>query len=208
LLIISVISQKGGVGKSSISRTIAVEFTRAGWKTLLADTDPGQATASGWVENRRRQADIKPDVSAQVFHSTHQALMAAPDVDLLVIDGAPHATQGTLEAAIHSDLIIIPTGSSLDDMEPGIFLAKELAKSLNSYNIVFVLYRTTSVNQVHEARETITGHGFTVLEGHIPMKTGYITALDTGRCLTETLYPALNNYAIQVVNSISVRISN
>jgi chromosome partitioning protein len=185
-----------------------VEFTRAGWKTLLADTDPGQATASCWVENRRRQADIKPDVSVQVFHSTHQALMAATDVDLLVIDGAPHATQGTLEAATHSDLVIIPTGSSLDDMEPGILLANELAKSLNSDMIVFVLYRTTSVKQEQEARETITKYGFSVLEGYIPMKTGYITALDTGRCLTETPYLALNNYAIQIVNSISARISN
>nr|WP_307983502.1 ParA family protein [Yersinia pestis] len=47
-MIISVVSQKGGVGKSSLARTLAVEFTRAGWRVLLADTDYGQATSNRW----------------------------------------------------------------------------------------------------------------------------------------------------------------
>jgi chromosome partitioning protein len=30
-MILSLISQKGGVGKSAIARLLAVEFTKAGW---------------------------------------------------------------------------------------------------------------------------------------------------------------------------------
>lgn len=206
-MIISVVSQKGGVGKSALARTIAVEFTRAGWCVLLADTDPGQATAARWVENRRRQAEIKPDISVKTFHSTHQALVASPEFDLLVIDGAPHATQGTLEAARHSDVVIIPTGSSVDDLEPGVLLANELAKTLKSDNIVFALCRTTSASQEKDARETLKGQGLDTLEGFIPMKTGYITALDSGRCLTETSYSALNQHAMQVINSLAARVT-
>jgi chromosome partitioning protein len=43
--IIAFISQKGGVGKSTLARALAVEATREGLKTLLADLDPGQQTS-------------------------------------------------------------------------------------------------------------------------------------------------------------------
>ena len=43
--IIAFISQKGGVGKSTLARALAVEATREDLKTLLADLDPGQQTS-------------------------------------------------------------------------------------------------------------------------------------------------------------------
>lgn len=44
-MIVSFISQKGGVGKSILSQALAAEATRAGIKTLLFDYDPKQATS-------------------------------------------------------------------------------------------------------------------------------------------------------------------
>lgn len=205
-MIISFLSQKGGVGKSSLARTVAVEFTRAGWNTLLADIDSSQITSNRWAEQRRSIADIKPKVQTEVFTTTHQALSKAKNYDLMVIDGAPHSTRGTLEAAESSDLIVIPTGSSLDDLEPSILLANELAKSLNSENIIFALYKTTSPAQERESRETIKGYGYSVLEGAIYMKTGYITAFDTGFCATETKYKNLNEQAKKLINSIAKQV--
>ncbi|MGL6176802.1 MAG: ParA family protein, partial [Vibrionaceae bacterium] len=142
---------------------MAVEFTRAGWRTLLADIDSSQSTSNRWAEQRRAQAAIKPEVRTQVFATTHQALTEAKFYDLLIIDGAPHSTRGTLEAALHSDLVVIPTGTSLDDLEPSILLANELANSLISEKIVFALYKTTSSAQERESRETITNYGYEVL---------------------------------------------
>ncbi len=206
-MIISFLSQKGGVGKSSLARTTAVEFTRAGWDTLLADIDSSQITSNRWAEQRRSIAKIQPEVKTKVFTTTHQALVEAKNHDLMIIDGAPHSTQGTLEAAEHSDLIIIPTGSSLDDLEPSILLASELANSLNSEKIVFALYKTTSSAQERESRETIKGYGYTVLDGAIHMKTGYITAFDAGFCATETKYKQLNKQAEVLINSIAKQVN-
>ncbi|MGL5250603.1 MAG: AAA family ATPase [Enterovibrio sp.] len=205
-MIISFLSQKGGVGKSSLARTVAVEFTRAGWRTLLADIDSSQATSNRWAEQRRTQAAIKPEVRTQVFATTHQALTEAKFYDLLIIDGAPHSTRGTLEAALHSDLVVIPTGTSLDDLEPSILLANELANSLISEKIVFALYKTTSSAQERESRETITNYGYEVLDGAIYLKTGYITAFDAGYCATETKYAQLNKQATKIINSIAARV--
>lgn len=201
-MIISFLSQKGGVGKSSLARTVAVEFTRAGWNTLLADIDSSQITSSRWAEQRRAIANIQPEVKTKIFTTTHQALSEEKHYDLMVIDGAPHSTRGTLEAAESSDLIVIPTGSSLDDLEPSILLANELAKLLIREKIMFALYKTTSPAQERESRETIKSYGYSVLEGAIYMKTGYIAAFDAGFCATETKYKNLNKQAEKLINSI------
>lgn len=201
-MIISVVSQKGGVGKSSISRTLAVEFTRAGWKVLLADIDSSQITSNRWAEKRRNSAGIKPAVETAVFPMAALAIEKSSGYDLTVIDGAPHSTQGTLDAARVSDLVIIPTGSSMDDLEPSILLANELAKSLNREKITFTLYKTTSEAQERESRETLEQYGYEVLEGSVPVKTGYIDAFDRGYCATETKYDQLNEKARSLVQEI------
>ncbi|MEG7979010.1 MAG: ParA family protein [Mollicutes bacterium UO1] len=45
MLIIAFISQKGGVGKSTLAQALAVKTTRQKIKTLLADCDPQQSTS-------------------------------------------------------------------------------------------------------------------------------------------------------------------
>lgn len=202
-MIVSVVAQKGGVGKSSIARTLAVEFTRAGWATLLADIDSSQATANRWAEKRRNASGIEPKIETAVFSSASLAIEASKDYQLTILDGAPHATRGTLDAAMASDLTIIPTGSSMDDLEPSVLLANELANSLNSENIAFVLYKTTSEAQARESRETLESYGFTVLTGKISVKTGYIDAFDRGFCATETRYDRLNEMAGEVVQAVA-----
>jgi chromosome partitioning protein len=43
--IIAFISQKGGVGKSTLARAVAVKTQKQKFKVLLADCDPQQATS-------------------------------------------------------------------------------------------------------------------------------------------------------------------
>ena len=49
---IGAISQKGGVGKSSIARLIAREYAVAGWDVKIADLDIAQATSTNWKQRR------------------------------------------------------------------------------------------------------------------------------------------------------------
>ena len=202
-MLIAVVSQKGGVGKSSISRTLAVEFTRAGWSTLLADVDSSQITSNRWAEKRRNSKSIKPEIKTEVFSMSALAIERSSQYDLTIIDGAPHATAGTLDASKAADLIIIPTGTSMDDLEPSILLANELANSLNSEKIVFALFKTTSGAQIRESKETLNQFGYCVFDSAIAMKTGYIDAFDNGYCLTETKYKNLNEQAKSLVQEVA-----
>ncbi|MHC5722014.1 MAG: nucleotide-binding protein, partial [Nostoc sp.] len=91
-------SQKGGVGKSTLARLIAREYAAAGWDVKIADLDISQGTSTDWKQ-RREVNGIQPEIAVEPFRTVAQALKHASVYDLMVMDGPPHSMQGTLEIA-------------------------------------------------------------------------------------------------------------
>ena len=200
---IGVISQKGGVGKSIICRMIATEYARAGWEVLIADMDTSQSTSFEW--NTRRLANkIEPHVSVQQFPTVDRAVKIGEAYDLIVFDGAPHATRASEQIATTSDLVILPTGNSMDDLNPQIRLAHELVKKgISRSKIRFVLSRIGSSDaETKESLEYLESTGYQVFDAHIPEKTGYRRAVDEGKSITETGYKSLNAKADAVMQCV------
>ncbi|MDJ1498806.1 ParA family protein [Cytophagaceae bacterium DM2B3-1] len=199
---IGVLSQKGGVGKSTISRLIAREYAAAEWKVKIADMDISQATCTNW-NRRRMHAKIEPEISVEAFGNVSKAFAIA-DHDLVIFDGAPHATRMTLDIAKGVDLIIIPTGVALDDLEPSVKLAHELkANGIDKKKICFALNGVgNSSAEIEEAVNYIADAQYSLLKGAIPDKTAYRKASDFGRALTETPFESLNATAAQIVQSV------
>lgn len=194
-IIIGIVSQKGGVGKSTLARLIAREFAAQEWHVKIADLDIAQATSYHW-RSRRLQHAIEPDISIEQYGRVEQALKIANQYDVLVLDGAPHATRATQQIAQASDLVIVPTGLAIDDLQPGVWLAHDLAKHLPRQRIVFALCRVgTSTSEITEARQYLSEAGYAVLEGALPEQVAYRRASDEGRAATETRYPSLNRRA-------------
>ena len=200
---ISIISQKGGVGKSSIARTLAREFADNGLETLIADMDVSQSTSTEWNSIRMEQ-NIKPDISVQQFRTVESALKLQSHYDIIIFDGAPHATKQTLEMVKKSDLSILPTGISKDDLNPQIRLAHELLKNgVHMSNFAFVFCRVgNSDSQLKEATEYLNLTPYYLLENIIKEKDGYRMALDSGKALTETSFTSLNKRADKVMQEI------
>src|SRR4051794_1458820 len=207
-IVIGVVSQKGGVGKSTIARMIAREFAAQGWRVKIGDLDISQATSFKW-RTRRLQSAVEPDVSIEQFGRVEQALKITEQYDLLVLDGAPHATAATEQIARSSDLVIIPTGLAVDDLEPGVLLAHDLVKAkIPRQHIIFVLCRVgASDGEIADARQYISEAGYAVLAGALPEKVGYRRASDEGRAVTETRFASLNYAAEQVAQSVVDRIA-
>ena len=201
---IGVVSQKGGVGKSTLARLIAREYAQAGWTVKIVDLDISQGTSFQW-QARRLQNSLEPVVPVERFGTVEQALRVATQYDLLIFDGPPHSSAGTLKIAEASDLVILPTGLALDDLEPSVLLAHELAKKgVDRKKIVFALARVgESAVEINEARTYIDQAGYAVLPGEIPEKTAYRRASDEGRTLTETRFPSLNERSDQLAQSIA-----
>jgi chromosome partitioning protein len=200
---IGALSQKGGVGKSTISRTLAVEYSRAGFDVLVADMDVSQGTSFNWNSTRMKN-EIEPYVAIQQFQGTNHVLKNEGKYDVIIFDGQPTSSRQTEQIAQISDLILLPTGAGKDDLDPQIKLAHEFVKKgISKDRILFFLSRArASERESKEAVDYLKMTGYNVLDNSIEDKTGYGDALDNGKSLTETRFKALNEKAEYVIQLI------
>jgi len=203
-LFIGTISQKGGVGKSTLARLIAREYALAGWNVKIADLDIQQGTSFSW-QVRRLQRHVEPIVAVERFGTVSQAIKAASGYDLMILDGPPHATMGTLQIAEASTLVAMPTGLALDDLEPTILLAHELTrKGIPADRIVIVFCRVgDSEGELAEARAYVRQAGYRHLANVLPEKTGFRRASDEGRAPSETRFSSLNERAAAIAQELA-----
>jgi chromosome partitioning protein len=200
---IGVISQKGGVGKSTIARMLAREYANAGWRVKIADMDISQSTSFNW-NSRRLQNEVEPTISVEQFGQVDRVLKNAENFDLIVFDGAPSSSAHTLDIAKICDIVVIPTGTALDDLEPSIKLAHELKKKkIPKEKIALVLSRVgNSLSEIEEAIDYINLSGYKLIEGYIPEQTAFRRASDTGRTVTETPFDTLNQKADKIAQGV------
>jgi chromosome partitioning protein len=202
-IFLAVISQKGGVSKSTLARLVAREYSNAGWSVKIADLDVSQGTSFNW-QGRRLQAGIEPVIPVERFGTVEQAISSAGQLDLMILDAPPNSTAATLKIARAADIVILPTGLSLDDLQPSVLLAHELAKKgVAKVKIAFALCRVGESHlEIIEAQIYLNDAGYRVLTGSIPEKIAYRRASDEGRALTETRFPTLNDRADRLAQSI------
>ena len=206
-IVVSVISQKGGVSKSSIVRALARECAVNDMDTKIADLDTQQGTSLNWAR-RRMEAGHEPSISAEPFKSAKQAIEQASNHDILIIDGPARASKGTFEIAEYSDLIVQPTGASLDDLEPAVLLFHELfKKGISREKLVFALSRVGTQAEENNCRDYLSTSGYEVLEGCIYEKPAYRQAQNEGKSLTEVQYKSLRNSADALIQSIINKLS-
>ena len=90
---------------------------RPGWSVKIGDLDTGQGSTAKW-KARRDQHGIEPEIPVEKYATVERAIKDAEHYDLMVLDGPAFAERRGLSMAKVSELIIMPTGYSLDDMEP------------------------------------------------------------------------------------------
>ncbi|EIK4811107.1 ParA family protein [Vibrio parahaemolyticus] len=201
-MIISFLSQKGGVTKSTLARAVSVAFAENGWSVHLADMDWQQQTCGKWSA-RRDDKKIIPSISASSHRRVDSALKNENAYDLLVIDGKPAADQDSIIIAKNSSLVVLPTGTSLDDLEPQLNLANDFKMNgISNNQILFVVNKATTEIEAINAIETIRAWGFPVCSNVIPFKAGYSSAQDLGLSVTETRFPSLNTLTNKVIQEI------
>lgn len=200
--IIAIVSQKGGVGKSSLARSLAREAAAARLAVKLADLDTQQGTCLDWSRDRNALG-IDPAVSVESYRNAAAALTVAPSVDLLVVDGPARTSAGTLELARAADLVVQPSGPSADDLRPAIREFRALEREgVPKGRLIILLNCVGSDAEEADARAFVEEAGFEALPGALPDRVAYRIALNTGRSMTETTYSALNKRAAIMLQSI------
>lgn len=206
--VIAFISQKGGVGKSTIARALAREAAAGGLKTKVADLDTQQGTTVDW-HRTRLDAGIEPTVSAEAFKTAAQALALADAYDILILDGPARTSQATLEIARAADLVIQPTGASLDDLRPAVREFHALVKAgIPKERLSFALNRIGTDAEEADARAYLIEAGYSVLDGCLVERPAYRQAQNGGHAVTETRFSKLNARADALIQSLIDRVTD
>lgn len=153
---ISVIAQKGGVGKTTIAMNLAIAAQQRGLDTVVIDLDP-QASAKEWHDHRDAQMPIV--ISAQASR-LKDALERAEEngAALVVVDTAPHAEQHALMAARASDLVLVPTRCGVMDLRA----LPNMADTIGMANAdgVVVLNAVPPVGRLPDDVAEVVNHSF------------------------------------------------
>ncbi len=193
--VVAFLSQKGGVGKSTLARTLAVVATDVGLSVTVADLDPQQRTLMRWAK-ARTQYDVDPVVHVEAYDTPQEALRAPPGADLLILDMPGRLSDAILDIAQHVHLILQPTSPSVDDLHPGILVFQALQRvQIPSERMAFALCRALGDKEAEATRDYLEDQGHAVLRGTIHERLAYRNALNLGRTLCETRQSSLNSSA-------------
>jgi chromosome partitioning protein len=205
-IIIACLSQKGGVGKSTLARLIARTYAAGGWDVKIADFNTKQGTSADWVAVRDREA-VEPKIAAELYHQP--SALRRETADLVVVDGKPDSDKTSLEVALQATLCVIPTGLTLDDLKPQFLFARELIeKGVDHKRILFVLNKTGDSDlALDEARAYLSQSGLDIAENDLTHKIGYQYAQNLGRAVSESKYPSLNDKADALAANIVDRVN-
>ena len=113
---IAVTNLKGGVGKTTITTNLAVEFVHKGKKVCIVDTDLGQKSSMEWSGNRSETMPHIPVFGAIGKQLNKEIAKLNEEFDVVMIDGTPQISELAERTVLASDMLIIPISPSIYDL--------------------------------------------------------------------------------------------
>jgi chromosome partitioning protein len=187
-MIISILNQKGGVGKTTLAVHLATALAQRGMKVLLVDADP-QSSSLDWSASREGQP-LFPVIGLPK-PSLHRDMPAiAADYEAVVIDGPPRVNELARSAIMASDLVLVPVQPSPYDVwaaEEIITLLKEASVFKEKLKSAFVINRkivNTAIGR--DVKEALSGYPLPVLKSQIGQRVGFAESAARGQTVLET----------------------
>jgi chromosome partitioning protein len=191
-LIIACLSQKGGVGKSTLARLVATAYAGHAQKTAIFDFNGTQETSTFWA-SRRQQAGITPPVHAEVASQANR-MRTDRRFDVIVADGRPDSPDITLSIARAADLVIIPTSVTVDDLVPQLRFARELVeKGVARARILWVINRVSDNSLLIQDAYDFLGTEFRVAQANLPYRDAFIRCHTAGYSVGEVRSAVMGN---------------
>jgi chromosome partitioning protein len=206
MTIIAFISQKGGVGKSTLARAVAAEATKKKLKILLADCDQQQKTSYEWTQWRKAN-NILPSINSQVFNSVSQVWPLINQYQLIIIDAPARTSQATKEIAVKADLVIQPVGASRDDLLPALREFNALkATGINKDKLLFVLNHLSTPAEVLATQEYLTESTYSFAPYYLSERASYRQAQSEGKSISEVNFASLRQQVQKLINYLLKKI--
>jgi chromosome partitioning protein len=192
-------SQKGGVGKSVLARSMAVALATLDRKVLLADFDIEQRTCMRWQAQRQARS-ILPSITVAPFGSMKKLdrFLKETPFDDVVMDTRGHHDELSLELAVAADVTFLPSSFSMDDVAPTLKVVESLRNAgVANTRIAIVFCRTGgSTRQEQQARSIFVMNKIAVLKEMLPQRDGFTSLYATGRSGRNASSPSLRSIAL------------
>ena len=175
--ILALISQKGGVGKTTLATSLAVAAQMDGQNVALFDLDD-QATAAFWGDIRVAEVPPVRDVKLALLARDLERARAA-GADLVILDCPPiHAA--AIGAAEPADFVLIPTKPALFDIR-SMRATLKLMQSIGKRCSVVLTFCPVVGSQVAEARQLVQEIGAELAPVDMHQRVAYQRAQEDGR---------------------------
>lgn len=203
--VISIMNQKGGAGKTTLTVNIADNLHLMGARVLLIDSDP-QGSSLDWASVRNCEDSFsvvglpKPTMHKDVKNFDN-------DYDFILIDGPPRSYDVARSILLASDIVIIPVQPSPYDVwatEETIKLVNECLTFNENMKCAFVINRKiTNTNISRDVLEAFANYDIPVLKTAICQRVIFAELAGQGSSVVRT---SLDNIAAIEIKQLTTEI--
>lgn len=184
---ITLVTQKGGAGKTTVAASLAVAAAEAGERVVALDLDP-QGSLAAWGDNRAEDAPAVDRLGPDRLADLPQILAAlgAQGFTLAVLDTAGVASTGGNLAMQAADLALIPARPSRLDLQATMPTIETLMRLGMRDRFAFVLNQCPAGRSARTVEATSGLGMFGVLaEPSLTQRADHQDALAAGKGVTE-----------------------
>jgi len=177
--VITLATSKGGVGKSSLGRSLAAHWFTVGHKPVLIDADPQRTLANRYdPEGRMGGVPVVAEPEERVGEVIEELRRQHAPV---IVDTAGFRNRTTIGALVATDLAIIPLKPAVEDVDAAI-ATYELIREINETDerqgrpvkVAMVLTMTMRGTVIaRHVRDQLAGAGYPLLRAEMLNRVAY-----------------------------------
>ena len=185
--------QKGGVGKTTIASSIAVEFAKKG-KTAVIDNDNRQQSLSLFISQRKENGSAVPDL----YHFDHYEdmldMLEENKYDFVVIDCGGVDSDVNRVAIASADVLIVPVKPNMIE-SAGLVVFEENLREIEKNLEQSIVKPVVLLNRVHPRATKVVAsfkemlgkyfESFQIFESVIRARTDIENAFEAGKSVAE-----------------------
>ncbi len=208
--VISVLNQKGGAGKTTLSLNIATALYLMGFDVLMVDSDK-QGSLRDWRAVDEENPLPVVGLDRPTLDRDLKSLVKDKGLDFVIIDGMPSVSEMAISTIKISDFVLIPIQPSPLDLWATSDLVDIIKQRIEitdgALQSAFVINRSVKNTSLsNEINEAVEQFDLPILKTHVHQRMIYAKSIIAGQTVFN--FQEQNKQAIDEINGLTKEILN